>query len=100
MVCLLILTTTSHMTMPDSEGGERLPCVEMLFFKSILSTHLSYSVISEFKREMRGFPGGSVVKKKKSTYQCRGHGFNASSRKISHVAEQLNPRTMTIGPVL
>ena len=48
MVCLLILTTTSHMTMPDSEGGERLPCVEMLFFKSILSTHLSYSVISEF----------------------------------------------------
>lgn len=46
MVCLLILTTTSHMTMPESEGGERLPCVEMLFFKSILSTQ--QLVISEF----------------------------------------------------
>ena len=37
---------------------------------------------------------------KESACQCRGHGFEPWSRKISHAAEQLSPCATTTEPVL
>ena len=42
------------------------------------------------------FPGGSVDKK--TTCQCRGHGFNLWSGKIPPAAGQLGPCTTTTQP--
>ena len=44
-------------------------------------------------REWLGFPGGSVVRNLPG--QCRKHGFDSWSRKISHAVEQLSPCTTT-----
>ena len=48
----------------------------------------------------QSFPGGSVVKKKKSVCQCRRHGFELWSGKIPHAAEQLSLSAISIEPVL
>ena len=43
----------------------------------------------------RGFPGGSVVKKKKNNAQCRRHSFCPRSGKIPHAVEQLSLHAAT-----
>jgi len=50
--------------------------------------------------QLWGFPGGSVVKKKKSACQCRRHKFDACSGKIPHAEEQLSPCATTTELVL
>ena len=47
---------------------------------------------TEFKTLKQNFPGGTVVKKKKkSTCQCRRHGFDPWFGKIPHAPKQLKP---------
>ena len=50
-------------------------------------------------KQIRGFPGGSVLKKKNCACQCRRHGFEPRFQKIPHTVEQLSPCATTIEPV-
>ena len=48
------------------------------------------------KGQIRGLPGGSVVK---NACQCKGHRFDPWPRKIPHASEQLRPHATTTEPV-
>ena len=48
------------------------------------------------KGQIRGLPGGSVVK---YACQCKGHRFDPWPRKIPHASEQLRPHATTTEPV-
>ena len=50
------------------------------------------------KKKKSGLP--QKLSGKGSAYQCRRHGFDPRSRKISHAAKQLTPCTTAIKPML
>ena len=61
----------------------------LMCIKPTTNKNLLYKKINQIK-----------LKRKESACQCRGHGFEPWSRKISHAMEQLSPCTTTTEPAL
>ena len=67
-----------------------LMCIKLMTNKNLL-----YKKINKIK-----FKKKKMLKKKESTYQCRGHGLDPWSGKIPHATEQLSLCATTTEPVL